>query len=169
MSSARGGEPGGSPHTPSDDDALVEVRLLAYPLKAGVRATQHYNDVFREFALLAADESLEAHAVPHRLLALIDALGRRYARQDEHEAERDAAFARGETTRDFTFTIPVSAGEASAVLDRMLDETDEFCRDGTLLTLAAPPDVVAFRRWYLREVQRQSLGREPTPWSDGKS
>ena len=49
----------------------------------------------------------------------------------------------------------------------MLDETDEFCRDGTLLTLQADDDVVAFRRWYLREVVDQIAGRPARPWQGG--
>jgi hypothetical protein len=148
-----------------DPRPTVEVRLLRYPVRVGHRATQHYSDIFREFAILAADEPAESEAVPARLLALIDALGRQYPRQDEHEEEREAAYARGERAVDLAIKIPVSAGEASAVLDRMLDETDEFCRAGKLLTLAAPDDVVAFRRWYLHEVTAQARGADAVPWS----
>jgi hypothetical protein len=46
----------------------------------------------------------------------------------------------------------------------MLDETDAFCRDGTLLTLAPAEDVVAFRRWYLTQVIEQLEGRPAQPW-----
>jgi hypothetical protein len=46
----------------------------------------------------------------------------------------------------------------------MLDETDEFCREGALLTLAPPEDVVAFRRWYLAELVEQVAGRPAQPW-----
>jgi hypothetical protein len=60
--------------------------------------------------------------------------------------------------------VPPSAGDASRELDRMLDETDDFCRDGTLLTLAPPADVVAFRRWYLTELVEQLEGRPAHPW-----
>jgi hypothetical protein len=98
------------------------------------------------------------------MLALIDALGRRYARQQDHEIEREEALARGETARDMVIKVPPSAADASRELDRMLDETDAFCRDGTLLTLAPPDDVVAFRRWYLSELIEQLEGRPATPW-----
>jgi len=160
------GEAGTLPHPApgSPEDPLVEVRLLGYPIVVGVRASQHYEEVFREFALLAASARAEPDSVPVRLLALVDALGRRYARQERHEVERDEAFLRGEKQRDFTISVPVSAGAASETLDAMLDETDNYCRAGMLLTLAAPDDVVAFRRWYLHEVTRQIHGAEPTPW-----
>lgn len=143
-------------------EETVEIRLLRYPLRLGARATQYYNDVFREFALIAADS--DPTAVPVRLLALVDALGRRYAPQVEHEAERDEALARGETARDFVLRLPDSVGAASRELDAMLDESDRFCEEGVLLTLAAPGDVVAFRRWYLDEIARQCAGEPARAW-----
>ncbi|MBA2769151.1 MAG: hypothetical protein H0U35_08490 [Sporichthyaceae bacterium] len=154
----------GRPEPGSAEDPLVDVVLLRYPLRLGVRSSQHYEEVFREFALLSASAPQAHDSIPVRLLALIDALGRRYARQQAHEEERDAAVRRGETSRDFTISLPASAAEASATLDVMLDETDVFCRDGTLLTLEAPADVVAFRRWYLRQVIDQTAGAAPLPW-----
>lgn len=143
---------------------LVEVQLLGYPLRVAQRATEHYNDIFREFALLAGDQPHEGREVPRRLLALVDALGRRYPRQQAHEQEREAALARGELSADFVISMPRSAGDASAELDAMLDETDEFCLAGKLLTLAAPDDVVEFRRWYLQEVVVQTRGGPATHW-----
>lgn len=148
----------------SDTDRLLEVRLLRYPLRLGLRTTEHYEDVFREFALLAGSRPHDPDAVPARLLALVDALGRRYARQQDHEEEREQALRRGETCRDMVIRIQGSAVEAARALDAMLDETDVFCRDGALLTLAPPEDVVAFRRWYLRECVEQAAGRPATPW-----
>jgi hypothetical protein len=67
------------------DQDLVTVRLLRYPVRLGQRATEHYEEMFREFALLAADDS-GPDSVPVRLLDLVDALGRRYPRQRAHEA-----------------------------------------------------------------------------------
>lgn len=145
-------------------EPVVDVHLRRFPLRVAARATVHYNDVFREFALMASATPEQAEGVPIRLLDLIDALGRRYARQESHEEERDAALARGERERDLLITLPVSAGAASAMLDRMLDEADEFCREGALLTLAAPADVTEFRRWYLAQVVAQADGEPPAPW-----
>jgi hypothetical protein len=152
---------------PPPDDAPVDVHLVRYPLRLGQRATEHYEEVFREFALMAGDGPGHSEGVPARLLALVDALGRRYAPQQEHEMAREEALARGEREHDFTITVPASAAAASEVLGAMLDETDDFCRAGTLLTLAAPDDVVAFRRWYLRQVIDQVAGQPPQPWPGG--
>ncbi len=152
------------PEPGSPDDPNVEIHLLDYPLQLGVRASQHYDEVFREFALLAASTPADPDAIPTRLLRLVDALGRRYASQHEHEAERDQALARGETVRDFTLTMPTSVAKVGGLLDAMLDETDQFCRDGVLLTLEAPADVVTFRRWYLRALIEQLDGAAPAPF-----
>jgi hypothetical protein len=46
----------------------------------------------------------------------------------------------------------------------MLNRADDYCRQGALLTLATPDDLVAFRRWYLGEFRAQINGARPTPW-----
>lgn len=152
------------PEPGSPEDPYVEIQLVGYPLQIGFLASQHYDEVFREFALLSASTAADPDAIPARLLRLIDALGRRYASQQEHEAERDAALLRGETTRNFTLVMPTSVAEAGAMLDVMLDETDDFCRDGVLLTLEAPADVVVFRRWYLHQLIDQIGGAAPAAY-----
>jgi hypothetical protein len=150
--------------TTDPGEARVDVRLLRYPLRLGQRATEHYDEVFREFALLAADRPGDHDDVPARLLTLVDALGRRYTPQEEHQEQRAAALVQGELKHDFVITVPASAAEASRSLGAMLDEADDFCRDGTLLTLGAPDDVAAFRRWYLQQVIEQVAGRLAQPW-----
>lgn len=151
----------------TSDDELVQVRFLRFPVRVSARATEHFSELRREFALLAASTPKDCETVPARLLALIDALGRRYPPQVEHEAERQAALERGDKVADLAVKVPVSGAAASVALNDMLDEADEFCRTGALLTLAAPPDVAAFRRWYLDEVVAQVEGAEPTPWPGG--
>jgi len=146
----------------SDSEPLLDVWLLRYPLRLGVRASEHYESVFREFALLATAEP--GPSVPGRMIALIEELGRRYARNNAHEQERDAALARGEEVLDIRMQVPASVGPVSRRLAGMLDETDDFCRQGVLLTLEPAEDVVAFRRWYVDQLERQLDGAPPQPW-----
>ena len=49
------------------DEPLRDVWLLRYPLRLGLRSSEHYESVFREFALLAAAEP--GPSVPVRMLA----------------------------------------------------------------------------------------------------
>jgi predicted phosphoribosyltransferase len=142
--------------------SLREVRLLGFPLKLHQRATEHHEELMREFQLLALDESKD---VPRRLVELIDELTATYSSASSAaDAVRDAALERGEESVDLTYVVPAAAAEACERLERMLDEADEFCRSDQLLTMAAPDDAVAFRRWYLSEFPAQIAGAAPTPW-----
>ena len=145
---------------------LREVRLLGFPLALHARSVEHHEELMREFQLLALDASTPGHHVPRRLVDLITELTASYAGiATVADAERDEAVARGDDTVDLTYHVPESVGDACLRLDRMLDEADDFCRAGErLLTLAAPADATAFRRWYLSEFPAQLGGAPPTPW-----
>lgn len=143
---------------------LREVRLVAFPLRLHRAATEHHEELMREFQLLALD--VEAgRDVPKRLVRLVEELTRSYGSVTAApDAERDAALARGDESVDLTYRVPPEAAAACAELDRMLDEADDFCRAERLLTLEPTPEQVAFRKWYLGEFQHQLAGGEPRPW-----
>jgi hypothetical protein len=149
-------------------ERLVAVHLLGFPLPVYNRAAEHMDGLMREFTLLTRRPGEVANpAVPRRLRELIDALGQQYAGfTDAANARRDEAQAEGLEAVDLTYQVPPSIGPAAAALGAMLDEADEFCREGDLLTLATPPEVLEFRRWYLSEFTNQVEGRPPVPWSD---
>ena len=147
---------------------MVTVRLIRFPLDLAAESTEHFEGLKREFALLAmrAPESAE---VPKRLLDLVAALTDRYAGLTEAtNRERDEAIARGETVSDeLSYTVPPAVADACVDLASMLDDADEYCRQGELLlTLATPPQLVAFRRWYLGEFVAQLQGEPPLPWTE---
>jgi hypothetical protein len=156
-------------------EPVIRIRLLRFPLRVFARSAEHHDDLLREFALLAASRGGAEQApsgaagrsaeVPSRLLVLVDELTHRFAGAVHGvQDERAAALARGEKEMDLEYLVPAAAAEAGRALADMLDEADEFCRSGDLLTLATPPETSAFRRWYLTEVQRQASGEPPTPW-----
>lgn len=149
---------------PAVDDELVDVHLVRYPLRLGRRATEHYEEVFRELALLADTQPPVPDSMPSRLLALVGDLGRRYPRQQVHEGERDAALRAGETSRDMVIQVGASMVEGTKILDSLLDETDDLCRSGGLLTLGPPEGVLDFRRWYLAQCMTQLQGGVAVPW-----
>ena len=77
----------------------------------------------------------------------------------QQEAQLATAIEAGEPTIDLTYTLPVSAAAAAGALGEILDEADEYCRQGQLLlTLAAPPELVAYRRWFLDQFVDQAAG-----------
>jgi hypothetical protein len=146
-------------------EGLVEIRLLHLSLDAYRHAAEHHDELLREFALIQSREPSEGHTVPRRLLGLIEALTTEYgAMTAMPRADIDAAIERGDDSVDLTYVLPVSIGPAIVHLVDLLRETDEYCRHGDLLTLAPPPDAVAFREWFLLEFVNQVHGRPPTPW-----
>ena len=157
--------------------ALVTVRLLALPVGLFAAAQQHSDELMREFTLVAerlddvaaGDGSPGRRPVPARLVEIVTALRGSYAGfTGEQEARLAAAVKAGEPVIDeLVYRIPASVGAAAAHLEALLDEADDFCRGGQhLLTLATPPELVRFRRWYLGEFQTQAEGGPATPWPE---
>lgn len=149
-------------------NTVVQVRICRLPLGLHHRAQQHNEELMREFRLMAEQAPEASAGVPRRLLDLVQALTGRYAGlTEEQESQIQQAISSGEPFLDeIVFNIPRHAADASLGLGAMLDEADEFCRAGEhLLTLATPPDLVAYRRWYLNEFVAQIGGAEPTPWA----
>ena len=74
-------EPTASPlgrFDPDVSDGLHEVHLRNLPLRLLAAGREHHDEVMREFAMMALDESTADHHAPARLLELVDILGRRY-------------------------------------------------------------------------------------------
>jgi len=168
MTTREAAEPHGSPlgrYDPGAENGLHEIRLLNVPVRILVAGREHHDDVMREFAMLALAEDMDAEHTPKRMLELVDVLGRRYAAAAARpDAEVDAAIARGETSIDLVYHVPDHVADAADELAALMDEADEFCRERRLLSLARPPLVIEFSRWYLDEFRRQIAGEPPRPW-----
>jgi len=150
---------------------MIEVHLLRLPVQIWKRAQEHSDELLREFTLLTEGMRHEAPNTappPLRLIDLVEELTNTYAGfSGEQEAQLFAASADGKDAIDLRYTIPAQVGDAATRLGDALDEADEYCRAGQhLLTLATPPDLVHFRRWFLDEFTAQAAGRPPTPWPD---
>jgi hypothetical protein len=127
------------------------------------RSAEHNDELLREFALIR--EEGPDH-VPARLLALTGELNARFGAFSEgpRKAMEDA-LARGDTELDLQYQVPAEAGAAARQLGALLEEADDFCRAGDLLTLATSAEGRAFRRWFLDEFELQIQGHPPRPWS----
>lgn len=144
----------------------VEVRLVGLPLDVQRLAMAHLAALQREFDVLL---STDDHAsVPQELLSLVAELESRYgALTAVPEAEMDAARDRGERSIDVTYHVPSHLAGEFRRLRGLLEDLDDYCRQGDhLLTLAAAPDVVRYRRWILGEFVDQLGGAAPTPWGE---
>lgn len=151
-------------------DGVRTVALLGYPVQLWVAAKEHSDELLREFTLIAegAEGAAGGAEMPSRLVSLIAVLRQQYgAGSDERDQALFAAAASGVESLDVQIELPVEAAGAVRTVSAMLDEADDYCRAGKhLLTLATPPRLVAFRRWYLEQITTQLEGAPPVAWAD---
>jgi hypothetical protein len=151
----------------SDELVTIHIRGLPVPLHAQSQA--HSDELMREFRLVAEQMHQEgSHGLPRRLVELVSALEGQYSTFTEAQEDAlDRAIRAGDETIDLTYELPAAIGEGVAALGAILDEVDELCRQGQyLLTLATPPELVAYRHWFLDEFTRQIAGEAPVAWAD---
>ncbi len=63
--------------------------------------------------------------------------------------------------------VPGASISHFATLDRSVDEALLLVDSGKVLTPRTQPEVQSFRRWVCRQVEEQSRGLAPEPWSMG--
>ena len=154
-----------SERAPAGGAELLDVHLLGVDLRTLSRASEHMDELVREFAYLLPETG--NNSVPRRLLDLIAELRETFTPVTAGtQALLDAAMARGDESIDLTFHVPAQARDACLHLLSLLEEADEYCRAGDLLTLETPPTARALREWYLGEFVAQIDGEAPTPWPE---
>jgi hypothetical protein len=144
---------------------LVTVRFVGAPVTLMRAANRHQQELVRELTLIHLSEDTSKQELPERLVTLVERQSHGFSVLNFRRRTQIAdEIARGATTVDLEIDVPAGAGAAAAEMLSILAEADEFCRRGELLTLAASPEYVEFREWFLGEIVRQLAGRPPTPW-----
>ena len=147
-------------------DASTAV-LRDYPLRLWEEQNQYFDGVLREFQLLllAEEQGAAEHPAPRRLVELAELLRDRFGGVlQTANAERQAAVDAGLDRIDSH--LPLFDG-LPAVLDQVrdvLEETDAFCEQQSLLALPRPPHLIAFATWAGEQLRSQYSGGSPTPW-----
>jgi hypothetical protein len=151
-------------------EELITVQIRGLPVDLQVGAQQHSDELTRELMLVAEGmrERGDTAELPVRFVELVSALSGRYSMfTAEQELQMQRAVAEGVPTIDLTYTVPVSAAAAAGQVGDILDEADDYCRQGKLLlTLETPADLVTYRRWFLDQFVCQAAGRPPVTWAD---
>lgn len=150
----------------SQGGEILPVVLLNVPVGLWERTDEEGKDLMREFTLITLQESHDA-SVPQRLLDLVSELEESYGTVGEEQSARlERARAAGEMEIErLEYRLPPAAAADIERLAAMLDEADDYCRQGKhLLSLASSPAAKAFRDWFLDEMLIQLSGGEPTPW-----
>lgn len=144
----------------------VHVKILDLPLEIYLEAEQHNDAVLRELDLIERSSRRAPH-VPARLLELASELRAFFtAATTSTRAQVEAALRTGQARVDLDIEVPAQGWEILTEMAGQLDEVDQFCRDGALLTLAATPRQRRFRHWYANQMANQMQGHPPTPWID---
>jgi hypothetical protein len=154
--------------TPASPDDLLTIHVIGLPIALQAQAQEHSDELTRELTLIGAQLAREGntHHLPAHLLNLIAQLTARFSSFTvEQERQLADATARRDETIDLTYRLPASAAEAAHALGDMLDEADAYCRSGQhLLTLATPPELVTYRRWFLAQITGQVAGAPAVSW-----
>ena len=146
-------------------EPATEVRLLGVPVQDYLALEAHHDAMIREFALLSLQLAGDTSTAPRRIVELGEELERRFpsVRSATGTAVRDAAET-GQPHVDIAFSVTEQQVEDSEVILELLEEVDEFCRSGALLTMPTPPQLVALRRWLVMDVSAQVRRQAaPTP------
>jgi hypothetical protein len=154
-------------YAPEDQGEHITVHLLNFPLQVYAKAREHHDELLREFALLALSPPKDrpGHHVPQQFLDLVNTLGVRYAGiGGSTDAIRDESIARGDHAMDLTYEVPRSVGPAMQEFRSLLEQADEYCRDGQMLTMALAPLERDFLWWFIDEFSNQANDLPPTPW-----
>jgi hypothetical protein len=157
-------------HVRTAPPELVSIPVLRIPVAIWARTQEHIDELLREFTLIAAQlrDHRENPDVPVRLIELVKHLTDEYGGLNTDQENRLADAAQeGLGELDLVYHVPPEATEACIRLQDMLDEADAYCTQGEhLLTLATPPELNRFRRWFLDEFINQLNGAPPTPFPE---
>jgi DNA-binding response OmpR family regulator len=142
-------------------DGSHPVRLVDVPAALHLRHIAHLDDLLHEMAILRAGAESGTVELTAELAKLVRDVSAYAGSKDSTLDQARAALDRGEPTVTIELQVPAAAADASIRLVTLLERADEVCRREQLLTLAAPPEVVAHRRWLAEEVVRQVRDQRP--------
>jgi anti-sigma regulatory factor (Ser/Thr protein kinase) len=142
------------------------VRFPDVPVDGYLELQAHNDALFRELELVSIElEGDDGARVAAPLADLVDQLYRRF--QGQRDSYRDAvavAQARGEATVELETAATAAAVSGARGYLALLEQADELCRAGLLLTPEPSPAVRALRAWFVEQMAAQVLdGATPTP------
>jgi hypothetical protein len=149
--------------TAPEGTAPSEIRLIDYPVLLAVEQQQQTADMMREFQLIILGEP-ETHV----LHDVVEFAATMWADWGEAltgpREELDRAIRSREPYTELRYPVLPDSRANILRYARLMEQADEYCRHGELISLAATPDVYALRRWLVEEFVRQHDGEAPRPW-----
>jgi anti-sigma regulatory factor (Ser/Thr protein kinase) len=148
-------------YVPAGGEHAVPVCLLGLPVRVFVAAQDHHDGLLREFRLLAMSD--DRPAGPPELTHLVELFGVRFASAGRRP-DVEAALEDGQDRIDLEFPVSPAAVATAHELAALLEQADDLCRAGLLVSLPRPRVVREFGRWYLHQLVDQAAGGSPSPW-----
>lgn len=139
------------------DESSPYIELEHVPAARFIASQNHQHDLLRELALMDIGHrwSLTDGELPQRVATRMGEILAEYAdvRTETRQQALDA-LDRGEET--VTLRVPVKPGMVDALHRwlELVESADRFCSQGLLLTLPAPADLQALRRWYVEAIDQ---------------
>lgn len=146
---------------PSGTPAPRRIRIPGVPALLAVRGDDYVEELVRELELvrLGGRQGALRSDYPQRLLAIIEDIVTRFAGAvDTIRDQGEAALAAGAPSFDVELDLPAAAAVAMREFARLLDEVEEFSRQGVLLTMPRSDEVRHYHRWLVDELERQLRG-----------
>jgi hypothetical protein len=148
------------------EPAAAEVQLLEYPVRLGIRQEERTVELVREFQLITLDTRHQSGTVPSQLLDFAATLYDQYGPAlSAPRADLERANALGRVAITLTYPLRPDSVGLMVRYARLMEEADDFCRVGRLISLAPDDEVHALRRWTVEEFVRQYHGHAPRAWT----
>ncbi len=140
------------------------VVLAGIPRNLVEYGVERTEELLREFRLIA-DGGPGSDELARRLTRVLGSLrGATDGRAALVAAGLEEAPADGSDPVYIELWLPAGAERDALEIAELMDESDEYCRRGQVLTLPRTPALVALRWWQATEVVRQRHGLAPTPY-----
>lgn len=145
----------------------VEITLGDLPAQGLLHAREHGDNILREYQLLLLN--YESHPSGAEISPHLIALARRLAAAADEFAEarrqlRAAALdslAVGQDTVTVRLRLQATDAGAAERFRDALDQADEHCRTGVMLTPPSSPELSRLRHYYLTDIARQLRTHQP--------
>ena len=154
------------PNLPAADPGAMRIRFPGVPVDGYLELQAHNDALFRELELISIElEGDNGARVAAPLADLVDQLYRRFRGQrDSYRDVVAAARAHGEATVELESAASAADVSGARSYLELLEQADQLCRDGLLLTPEPSAQVRALRRWFVDQMAAQVLdGTDPTP------
>jgi serine/threonine-protein kinase RsbW len=146
-------------------EGLERILFLDVPVAAYLALQQQNDAISRDVDLLLIGQSEGLNLpVPDGLLAAAHRLRDRFeVPAGSFRLVVVAAEAAGETTVDLEAYMPPGVGQMAGAYVELLEEVEDYARQGYLFIDPPTPETVRLRRWFTEELIRQQEGIAPAP------